>query len=45
MTHWIRFQHSGRTAFGTIEGDAIAVHEGDMFASPAAPVSNCPWIR
>lgn len=32
MTQWIRFEHGGKTAFGTLEGDTIAVHEGDMFA-------------
>ena len=36
MTHWIRFQHAGNTAFGTIEDDRISVHEGDMFDAPAA---------
>lgn len=36
MTHWIRFQHAGATAFGTIENGNIAVHEGDMFDAPAA---------
>ena len=36
MTHWIRFQHAGATAFGTIENDRIAVYEGDMFDGPTA---------
>jgi 2-keto-4-pentenoate hydratase/2-oxohepta-3-ene-1,7-dioic acid hydratase in catechol pathway len=36
MTHWIRFQHAGTTGFGTIEDDRIALHQGDMFAAPAA---------
>lgn len=36
MTHWIRFQHAGATGFGILEGNAIAVHEGDMFDAPAA---------
>jgi len=36
MTHWIRFQHDGTTAFGTLENGSIDVHEGDMFASPRA---------
>ena len=32
MTRWIRFEQDGKTGFGTLEGDAIAVHTGDMFA-------------
>ena len=32
MTKWIRFEHGGKTIFGTLEGDTIAVHTGDMFA-------------
>ena len=34
MANWIRFEHNGKTGFGTLEGDTIAVHEGDMFAGP-----------
>ena len=32
MAKWIRFEQGGKTGFGTLEGDAIAVHSGDMFA-------------
>jgi ketopantoate reductase/2-keto-4-pentenoate hydratase/2-oxohepta-3-ene-1,7-dioic acid hydratase in catechol pathway len=32
MAKWIRFEQGGKTGFGTLEGDAIAVHTGDMFA-------------
>src|SRR6202000_3151404 len=32
MAKWVRFETSGKTGFGTLEGDAIAVHSGDMFA-------------
>ena len=32
MTRWIRFEHEGRAQFGTLEGETIRVHEGDMFA-------------
>src|ERR1700686_745760 len=32
MTRWIRFEQDGKTGFGTLEGDAIAVHTGEMFA-------------
>ena len=36
MARWIRFEHAGQTGFGTLEGDTITVHEGDLFAGPAA---------
>jgi 2-keto-4-pentenoate hydratase/2-oxohepta-3-ene-1,7-dioic acid hydratase in catechol pathway len=32
--HWLRYQHGGRTAFGTLDGDTVTRYEGDMFASP-----------
>jgi ketopantoate reductase/2-keto-4-pentenoate hydratase/2-oxohepta-3-ene-1,7-dioic acid hydratase in catechol pathway len=32
MAKWIRFEHGGKTGFGALEGDSIAVHSGDMFA-------------
>ena len=32
MTLWIRYDHAGRTGFGTLEGTAIAVHDGSPFA-------------
>lgn len=34
MAYWIRFAHAGRTGFGTIEGEFVVVHRGDMFADP-----------
>jgi ketopantoate reductase/2-keto-4-pentenoate hydratase/2-oxohepta-3-ene-1,7-dioic acid hydratase in catechol pathway len=34
MAHWIRFERDGETGFGTLDGNAIAVHSGDMFDSP-----------
>ncbi len=36
MALWIRFERAGQTGFGTLEGDAVAVHDGDMFADPVA---------
>jgi 2-keto-4-pentenoate hydratase/2-oxohepta-3-ene-1,7-dioic acid hydratase in catechol pathway len=36
MTQWIRFEHDGKSQFGSLEGETITVHEGDMFASPKA---------
>jgi len=32
MPRWARINHNGRECFGTIEGDAVRVHSGDMFA-------------
>jgi 2-keto-4-pentenoate hydratase/2-oxohepta-3-ene-1,7-dioic acid hydratase in catechol pathway len=34
MTLWIRYDHAGRTGFGTLEGTAVAVHEGSPFDDP-----------
>lgn len=30
--HWVRFAFAGRERFGTLVGEAIALHSGDMFA-------------
>lgn len=32
MAKWLRFEHAGKAGFGTLEGEAIHVHAGDMFA-------------
>jgi 2-keto-4-pentenoate hydratase/2-oxohepta-3-ene-1,7-dioic acid hydratase in catechol pathway len=32
MPRWARVNHNGRVCFGTIEGDALRVHSGNMFA-------------
>jgi 2-dehydropantoate 2-reductase len=32
MATWIRFEQDGKAGIGTLEGDTIAVHAGDMFA-------------
>jgi 2-keto-4-pentenoate hydratase/2-oxohepta-3-ene-1,7-dioic acid hydratase in catechol pathway len=34
MPHWIRFEHEGKHGFGTLDGDVITRHRGDMFAAP-----------
>ena len=34
MQRWIRFDHAGEPGFGTLDGDVITVHDGDMFAGP-----------
>ncbi|WP_029353329.1 fumarylacetoacetate hydrolase family protein [Bosea sp. 117] len=31
MAHWVRFSRAGAAGFGTLDGDAIAVHSGNMF--------------
>ncbi|NQU60253.1 MAG: fumarylacetoacetate hydrolase family protein [Rhodospirillales bacterium] len=36
MTLWGRFDRAGTTGFGTIDGDAISIHEGDMFRAAKA---------
>ncbi len=33
MDKWIRFEHQGKTGFGKLTGDTIAVHEGDLFGT------------
>ncbi len=36
MARWVRFDDAGEVGFGTLEGDSITVHEGDMFDAPRA---------
>ena len=36
MKHWIRYRRRGETAFGTLDGDAILEHTGNMFENPQA---------
>jgi 2-keto-4-pentenoate hydratase/2-oxohepta-3-ene-1,7-dioic acid hydratase in catechol pathway len=33
---WIRFQHGGAARFGTLDGEVVHEHVGDMFSAPAA---------
>ena len=35
-TRWIRFEHAGKIGFGTLEGERIHCHEGDMFSGARA---------
>lgn len=42
MPHWIRFEHEGQPGFGTLDGDVIAVHAGDMFDAPNATGQHLP---
>jgi 2-dehydropantoate 2-reductase len=32
MAKWVRFEENGKAGFGTLEGDTITVHQGDMFS-------------
>jgi 2-keto-4-pentenoate hydratase/2-oxohepta-3-ene-1,7-dioic acid hydratase in catechol pathway len=39
---WVRFEHQGSVGFGTLDGDTVAVHEGDMFAGARATDHTLP---
>ena len=34
MPLWARVSHDGRECFGTVDGDTIRLHAGNMFANP-----------
>ncbi|MGA9300319.1 MAG: DUF2437 domain-containing protein, partial [Bradyrhizobium sp.] len=34
VAHWIRYRHRGEIGFGTLDGEIIREHSGDMFATP-----------
>jgi 2-keto-4-pentenoate hydratase/2-oxohepta-3-ene-1,7-dioic acid hydratase in catechol pathway len=36
MALWIRFEHDGQVKFGTLSGEVITVHRGDMFSGSSA---------
>ena len=42
MPHWIRFEKDGLAQFGTLEGDTIHVHLGDMFGVTLAANRTIP---
>lgn len=42
MTLWVRFARDGATGFGTLEGESIAVHAGDMLAAPSPTGETLP---
>ncbi len=49
MTRWVRFAHGGRAAFGAVDGDAVALHEGDLFDAPRptgerVPLDGLAWL-
>lgn len=35
MALWVRFARDGAVGFGTLEGESIAIHAGDMLAAPS----------
>lgn len=35
MANWVRFEQNGNSCFGTLDGETIVVHAGDMFAGPS----------
>lgn len=40
MALWVRFARDGAEGFGVLEGEAIRVHSGDIFAAPAPTGEN-----
>jgi 2-keto-4-pentenoate hydratase/2-oxohepta-3-ene-1,7-dioic acid hydratase in catechol pathway len=42
MTRWLRFEHDGREQFGTLEGETITVHAGEMFGETQATSEQVP---
>ena len=42
MSDWVRFTHQALEGFGTLHGDLIAVHTGDMFGTPAPSGQQIP---
>ena len=44
ITRWVRFEHQGQAGFGTLDGEGVAVHKGDMFAPPGPPGRRWHWM-
>ena len=42
MTLWARASHEGRECFGTVEGDALQLHAGDMLVNPRPTGESIP---
>jgi len=42
MPRWMRVNHKGRDCFGTIEGDSLRVHSGNMFSGATATGESIP---
>jgi 2-keto-4-pentenoate hydratase/2-oxohepta-3-ene-1,7-dioic acid hydratase in catechol pathway len=47
ITRWVRFEHQGQAGFGTLAGDSVAVHAGDLFgdARPTGQVLPLAGLR
>ena len=45
MTRWIRYQEGGSVGFGRLEGDRIAVHEGELFGAARPTGATLPLDR
>lgn len=46
---WLRFQHQGSERIGTLDGEHVRVHEGDLFAAPhptgeVLPLAQIEWL-
>jgi 2-keto-4-pentenoate hydratase/2-oxohepta-3-ene-1,7-dioic acid hydratase in catechol pathway len=46
---WLRFRHAGREAFGTLQGEVVHVHEGNLFGASAPtgeqlPLAGLSWL-
>ena len=44
MTRWIRYEHEGKDAFGTLDSMEIIIYDGDMFANPIASGEKIPLV-
>jgi 2-keto-4-pentenoate hydratase/2-oxohepta-3-ene-1,7-dioic acid hydratase in catechol pathway len=49
MPLWARIFHEGHECFGTVDGDTIRLHDGDMFSSPrptgrSVPLGATRWL-
>jgi hypothetical protein len=42
LQRWVRFEHAGRTGLGTLDGESIAVHDGDLFAGARPTGAHVP---
>jgi 2-keto-4-pentenoate hydratase/2-oxohepta-3-ene-1,7-dioic acid hydratase in catechol pathway len=42
MALWLSFEHAGKAGFGTLEGETVRVHAGDLFAAPAPTGETLP---
>ena len=38
---WIRFERAGKTGFGTLDGNKVREHQGDMFGEPRSRRAAC----